>query len=114
MRVASVEVRAELREVPVNAEGVTNAWAAPMVAHARTSFMISKGGGGEKRVYGGKGVCVRWYALLLLSLMCVVRCLGQIDGEDRFSSPDQVQKRGVGSATTPAPVPALTHPSLIG
>lgn len=58
MRVDWVEVRAELREVPVNAEGVTNAWAAPMVAHARTSFMISRVEGGREKVVMGERGCV--------------------------------------------------------
>lgn len=42
MRVDPVEVRAALRDAPVNAVGVTKAWAAPTVAHASTSFMVAE------------------------------------------------------------------------
>lgn len=41
-----VEVAADTREedtdAPEKAEGVTNAWAAPMVAAASTSFMVAE------------------------------------------------------------------------
>lgn len=52
MRVGAVEVRAALRDAPVNAVGVTKAWAAPTVAHASTSFMVAEVEVGKKGELG--------------------------------------------------------------
>ena len=40
MRADTVDVRGVDTVTPVKAEGVTNAWAAPMVAAARTNFIV--------------------------------------------------------------------------
>lgn len=52
MRVDAVEVRVALRDAPVNAVGVTNAWAAPTVAHASTSFIVAGVEVEKRKIWG--------------------------------------------------------------